>query len=142
MVKNYKIYFHGQGIVTHTYILAWQFSWIYIASLGNGMWTVVSQMHGCKIHFNVRIVICDQICEKGSYSLSNWMYLTVHCVTFEYDTNLTFGHLTLLTWFYSWFLREIFCINGLNILWVVSTQLKLEIKKGYKTLFHRYGHIC
>ena len=45
-------------------------------------------------------LICDRICEKGSYSLSNRMCLTVHCVTCEYGTNLKFGHLTLLTWFY------------------------------------------
>ena len=32
--------------------------------------------------------IGDWICKKGSYSLSNCMYLTVHCWTCEYGTNL------------------------------------------------------
>ena len=41
----------------------------------------------------------------GSYSLSDCMHLTVHCLTCEYGTSLKLGHLTLLTWFY--FLREI-----------------------------------
>jgi len=46
---------------------------------------------------------CAQIIvtRKGSYSLSVWMHLTVHCVTCEYGTNLKFGHLTLLKLFYS-----------------------------------------
>jgi len=30
----------------------------------------------------------DRICEKGSYSLSDCIYLTVHCWTCEYGTNL------------------------------------------------------
>ena len=38
---------------------------------------------------------------KRSYSLSNCMQLTVHCETCEYFTNPKFGHLTLLTRFYS-----------------------------------------
>ena len=36
-----------------------------------------------------------------SYSLSNCIYLTVHCVTCEHGTNLKIVHLTLLTGFYS-----------------------------------------
>ena len=57
--------------------------------------------------------ICDRICEKGSYSLSNWMHLIIHCVTCEYGTNLKFGNLTVLTWFYSW--QQLY-INRLNTL--------------------------
>ena len=56
---------------------------------------VVVHKHDGGIH------ICDRICEKGSYSLSNCIYLAVHCVTCEYGTKLKFGHLTLLTEFYS-----------------------------------------
>ena len=53
------------------------------------------------LHSNDRKYICDRIWEKGSYSLSNCIHLTVHCETCEYGTNLKFGHLTFLTWFYS-----------------------------------------
>ena len=37
---------------------------------------------------------CDQLCEKGSYSLSNYIYLTIHNLTCEY---MKFGHCVLLT---------------------------------------------
>ena len=70
-------------------------------------------------------IICDQISEKGSYSLSNCMHLTVCCVTCEYGTNLKFGHLTLLTWFYFW---EQFYLNRLNTLWG-------KLRKAIRPLF-------
>jgi len=37
------------------------------------------------------------ICEKGSYSLSNYMYLKIHNLTYEYGINIKFGHYILLT---------------------------------------------
>jgi len=75
--------------------------------------------------------ICDQICEKGSYSLFNWMHLTVHCVTCEHGTNLKFGDCTLLTWFYSW---EKFYINRLNTLWG-ATNWSWKLRKAIRPLF-------
>jgi len=39
--------------------------------------------------------ICDRICEKGSYSLSDFMYLTIDNLTFEYGTNIKFGNYTI-----------------------------------------------
>jgi len=41
--------------------------------------------------------ICDRLCEKGSYSLSNCTCLTIHNLTCEYGTNKKFGHFKLLT---------------------------------------------
>ena len=42
--------------------------------------------------------ICDRVCRKWSYSLSNCMYLTIHNLTCVYGTSPTFaGHFTLLT---------------------------------------------
>ena len=43
-------------------------------------------------------VICDPVCEKGSYSLSNCIYMVTHNLTGEYGTSLQFGHSTTLTW--------------------------------------------
>ena len=42
--------------------------------------------------------ICDPVCEKGSYSLSNCIYMVTHNLTVEYGTSLQFGHSTTLTW--------------------------------------------
>ena len=42
--------------------------------------------------------ICDPVCEKGSYSLSNCIYMVTHNLTGEYSTSLQFGHSTTLTW--------------------------------------------
>ena len=75
--------------------------------------------------------ICDRNCEKGSYSLSNCMHLTIHCEACEYGTNLKFGHLTLLTWFYSW---EQFYINGLNTPWI-ATNWSWKLRKAIRPLF-------
>ena len=74
---------------------------------------------------------CDRICEKGSYSLSNWTHLTVRCVTCEYGTNLKFGHFTLLTWFYSW---EQFYMNRVNTLWAVINW-SWKLRKAIRPLF-------
>ena len=43
-------------------------------------------------------IICDPVCEKGSYSLSNCIYMVTHNLTGEYGTSLQFGHSTTLTW--------------------------------------------
>ena len=43
------------------------------------------------------VFICDRLCEKGSYSLSNCTCLTIHNLTCEYGTSTNFGHFTLLT---------------------------------------------
>ena len=75
--------------------------------------------------------ICDCICKKGSYSLSNCMHLTVHCLTCEYGTNLKFGHLTLFRWFYSW---EQFYINRLNTQWV-ATNWSWKLRNPIRPLF-------
>ena len=75
--------------------------------------------------------ICDRICEKRSYSLSNWMCLTIHCVTYKHGTNLKFGHLTLLTWFYFW---EKLQFNRLNTEWVVTNQ-SWNLRKAIRPLF-------
>ena len=40
---------------------------------------------------------CDWICEQGSYSHSNCMYLETCNLTCVYDITLKFGHHTLLT---------------------------------------------
>ena len=69
--------------------------------------------------------------QKGVYSLSNCMYLTVHCVAHEYGNNLKFGHLTLLTWFYC---REKFCINRLNTLRVIFNW-SWKLRKAIRPLF-------
>ena len=74
---------------------------------------------------------CDWICEKGSYSLSNWMCLTIHCVTCKHGTNLKFGHLTHLTWFYFW---TKFHFNRLNTVWVVTNQ-SWNLRKAIRPLF-------
>ena len=42
--------------------------------------------------------ICDPVCEKGSYSLSNCIYMVTHNLTGEYGTSLQFGHSTTLPW--------------------------------------------
>ena len=39
----------------------------------------------------------DRICEKGSYSLSKYMYFSIHKLICVDGTNLKFGRLTLLT---------------------------------------------
>ena len=62
------------------------------------------------------------------------MHLTIHCVTCEYGTNLKFGHLTLLTWFYAW---EQSYINRLNTLWVV-TFWSWKLRKA----INPFSHIC
>ena len=57
-------------------------------------------------------MICDWICERGLIAfpiLCIWPSIVKHDC--EYGTNLKFGHLTFLTWFYSW---EQFYINRLN----------------------------
>ena len=41
---------------------------------------------------------CDPVCEKGSYSLSNCIYMVTHNLTGEYGTSLQFGHSSTLTW--------------------------------------------
>ena len=46
----------------------------------------------------VIVYICDPVCEKGSYSLSNCIYMVTHNLTGEYGTSLKFGHSTTLTW--------------------------------------------
>ena len=48
-------------------------------------------------HSRHSTLICDRLCEKGSYSLSNCMCLTIHNLTCEYGTSTKFGHFTLLT---------------------------------------------
>ena len=94
-------------------------------------------MSGCfffKFHCKINQLIYKRItklCEKGSYSLSNWMHLTVRCVTLEYGTSLKFSHLTLLTWFYSW---EQFYINRLNALCTV-TFWSWKLRKAIRPLF-------
>jgi len=57
-------------------------------------------------------------------------------VSGEYGTNLKFGHLSLITWFY---FCEQFYVNRLNHT-MNCNQLKLEFKKGYKTPFRKSGH--
>ena len=47
---------------------------------------------------NQEIIKCDPVCEKGSYSLSNCIYMVTHNLTGEYGTSLQFGHSTTLTW--------------------------------------------
>jgi len=41
--------------------------------------------------------ICNLLWEEGSYSFSNYMYLTIHNVTCEHGTSMKFGHFVLLT---------------------------------------------
>ena len=50
------------------------------------------------IYIYIYIYICDPVCEKGSYSLSNCIYMVTHNLTGEYGTSLQFGHSTTLTW--------------------------------------------
>jgi len=68
---------------------------------------------------------------KGVYTLSNWMHLTIHCVTCEHGANLKFGYLTLLTWFCSW---EQFSNNRLNTL-RVETNWSWNFRKAMRPLF-------
>jgi len=81
--------------------------------------------------------ICDRICKKRSYSLSNRMHLTVHCETCDYGTDLKFGHLTLLTWFCTW---KQFYINWLNTLWV-ATNWSWKLRKAIRPLSQIQSHI-
>ena len=69
--------------------------------------------------------------QKGAYSLSNWINLTMYCGACEHGINLKFGRLTLLTWFFSW---EQFYINRLNTLWVV-TNWSWKSRKAPRPLF-------
>jgi len=43
---------------------------------------------------------CDQVCERGSYSLFNCMYFITRNLTFEYVITLIFCLHILLTWHY------------------------------------------
>ena len=56
---------------------------------------------------------------------------TVYSERCEYGTNLKFGDLALLTWFYSW---EQFYIIRLNKLWVV-TNWNWKLRKAIRPLF-------
>ena len=47
--------------------------------------------------FKLDQTICDPVCEKGSYSLFNCMYLTIHNSTCECGITLQFGPFRLLT---------------------------------------------
>jgi len=112
-----KIYIFEQNIV-QTYHLEehWWGKTLVNCKLAISSWVWQSKLSLPLISFSVvtgnlqvklkiitwKIVKCDRICKKVSYSLSNQIHVTVQCVTYENDTSLSFGYFTLLAWFYTW----------------------------------------
>ena len=82
----------------------------------------------------------DWICEKGSYSVCIYIYLSIYCVTGKYM--LWYRHKVWSPYILNMvlFLRAILHQQPDHTM--SCNHLNLGIRKGYKTSFQKSGHNC